>query len=256
MRPGRRSGFGSNGPTNRRRISEAASRLKIRPGPQAHDAHARGARPRSGRAAARSRPCGASRRSVGIPSVGQLSSTARSFGPGRVGADRGGVDERRNAGPRRRLEDAPAALDVGRLQRRPSREGWISQARWTTPSAPRKQRLEVVARDVGRAQLVFGLSAGAPPRDADDRVDRASPASASARSCPRCRSPRDHDSHGPRAFPAAPPAGNPQPRPAAEALDRLGASSRRSRRSGSARAARRPGARTSGRARVHLDICR
>ena len=74
------SGLGRNGPANRRRISDAAPRWKIRPGAAARRAR-RELEPRTRRAAARPRPCGASRTTSAPRRSATLSSTRRSLGP-------------------------------------------------------------------------------------------------------------------------------------------------------------------------------
>ena len=184
---------GSSGPANSRRISGPASRLKISPGRRRTTRSVRVRAPRPRRARARPPPCGASRTSVAMPSRGHDSSTARSFGPGRVDADRRRVHERRHARLGGRLEHAPRAVRRSRARaRRSSRLGWISHARWITASAPANSGPQVVARDVGRDPA---RARRCPRRqaagDADDLVHAVVPGRAPrARSCPRCRSRR------------------------------------------------------------------
>ena len=76
----------------------------------------------------------------------------------RVGADRGGVDQCRNARRRDRVEHALAALDVRGAHQLRSRPGWISQARWITASAPRNSGTRSALETSACAQSVFGSS--------------------------------------------------------------------------------------------------
>ena len=80
---------------------------------------------------------------------------------GGVGAHRGRVHERPRARARRRLEHAREPWTLTASSARSSRDGWISQARWTTASASRKWPLE---QSVATSASPSASSAGPPGR--------------------------------------------------------------------------------------------
>ena len=137
-RPGRTSGLGRSGPANSRRIPRRGLALEDQPGPQPDDAQLRLLPLEAGRAAARPRPCG------GVEARADAARAARTRRPaalsGRASTRR---PRRRGRSPRRRPRDrraarAPVPSTLTARSSSRSREGWISQARWTTASAPWK----------------------------------------------------------------------------------------------------------------------
>ena len=107
-----------------------------------------------------------------MPSVGHDSSTRRSFGPGEYAP----IDDACTSAP------APAATAASNTRRVPvtfvrasaasSRDGWISQARWMTASAPSNSGSSGSAATSAATWRVFGGdSSGPPARDRDDLPD-------------------------------------------------------------------------------------
>ena len=109
---------------------------------------------------------------MGVPSVGHDSSTARSRGPGRVRADRGGVHERTGAGGGRGREHPPRARDVRGLQRRLVARGLDQPGQVDHRVGPAEVPGQLRGGHVGlhpaRARRAPGRAA---PRQADDLGD-------------------------------------------------------------------------------------
>ena len=89
-----------------------------------------------------------------------------------IGRDRGGVDERGNAGGRHRAEDATAALDVDRPGDGFVAPGLDEPGEVDDGVGPREQRLQVVETNVGGAKRgPLKRAERRPACDGDNLVD-------------------------------------------------------------------------------------
>ena len=169
-RLGRSSGFGRNGPTKRRLIPDAASRLKMRPG-------------RGARLGLRLLPLEAVEQALDGRLVPAVEAGREPVGrprlvdaavirPGRVGADGRGIDERGHARLGRCPEDPLRAVDVHAPERLQVARGLDQPCEVDDGVGPAKERREVRRRDIRLRPLdLVHLKLRTPARDTEHRFD-------------------------------------------------------------------------------------